>query len=71
MAIQKEFVGETFTGVKLYRNYSDAGKYIIQNETGIRYEEAVDVEAADFTYSESTIDIPHRDSSSSSSSGEN
>jgi hypothetical protein len=40
-------------GVKLIRTYSDAGKYIIQNETGISYGEAIDVEDAPYTYSES------------------
>lgn len=39
-------------GVVLYRNYSDAGYYILQNETGIEYSEAVDVEGAPYTYSE-------------------
>ena len=32
--------------------YSDEGKYIIQNETGVKYEEAIDVEGAPYTYSE-------------------
>ena len=39
-------------GVVLYSTYSDAGFYIIQNETGIEYSEAVDVEGAPYTYSE-------------------
>lgn len=39
-------------GVKLYRTYSDAGKFIIQNETGMEYTEAIDVEGAPYTYSE-------------------
>ena len=39
-------------GVVLNRAYSDAGLYIIQNETGIEYSEAVDVEGASYTYSE-------------------
>lgn len=39
-------------GVKLFRTYSDAGKFILQNETGIEYTEAIDVEGAPFTYSE-------------------
>lgn len=41
-------------GVKLFRTYSDDGKYIIQNETGIMYAEAIDVENAPYTYTEST-----------------
>lgn len=40
-------------GVKLYKTYSDAGKRIIQNETGILFDEAIDVENAPYTYSES------------------
>ena len=39
-------------GVVLNRTYSDAGFYIVQNETGIKYSEAVDVEGAPYTYSE-------------------
>lgn len=39
-------------GVVLNRTYSDAGFYILQNETGIKYSEAVDVEGAPYTYSE-------------------
>lgn len=44
-------------GVKLIRTYSDAGKKIVQNETGLVYDEAVDVETAGYTYSESEEDI--------------
>ena len=44
-------------GVKLYRTYSDAGKSVIQNETGIEYTEAIDVEGAPYTYSEGN-DLP-------------
>lgn len=51
--VVKEFYLTREDGVNLYRNYSDEGFYIIQNETGIEYSEAVDVEDAAFTYSES------------------
>jgi len=61
----REQIGETAQGVKLFRHYSNEGKYLIQQETGIRYEEAVDVEGAGFTYIESTVTIPQRSSSSS------
>ena len=44
-------------GVKLIRTYSDAGKKIVQNETGVTYDEAIDVETAGYTYSESEEDI--------------
>lgn len=40
----------------LIRTYSDAGKYIVQQETGIEYEEAVDVPNK-YTYRESNKDI--------------
>lgn len=39
-------------GVVLNRTYSDSGFYILQNETGIEYSEAVDVEGAAYTYTE-------------------
>ena len=54
MAIQREFYGERADCVKLYRTFSDDGKVIRQNETGIIYDEAVDVENAAFTYTETT-----------------
>lgn len=50
--IVKEFYITRTDGVKLYRTYSDTGHYIIQNETGIEYCEAIDVETAPYTYSE-------------------
>ena len=52
MAIQRELVGECADGVKLYRTFSDENRKILQNETGIIFEDAVDVENASFTYSE-------------------
>ena len=39
-------------GVVLNRTYSDAGMMILQNETGIEYSEAIDIESAAFTYTE-------------------
>ena len=51
--IVKEFYMTRTDGVNLFRNYSDEGKYIIQNETGIVYSEAIDVENAPYTYTES------------------
>lgn len=47
-----EFYLKRKDGVKLYRRYSDKGVYILQNETGIKYGEAIDVENAPYTYSE-------------------
>lgn len=43
-------------GIKLFRIYSNAGKQIIQNETGIIYDEAIDVENAPYTYTENVED---------------
>lgn len=40
-------------GVTLVRTYSDAGQLILQNETGLLYDEAVDVENSGYTYTES------------------
>lgn len=42
-----------FQGRNLVRSYSDVGKYIIQDETGDKYEEAVDPEDVHRTYTES------------------
>lgn len=55
--IIKEFYCTRKDGVNLYHTYSDKGKYIIQNETGIIYGEAIDVENAPYTYSESDEEI--------------
>ena len=52
MAIKKEFVAKTADGVKLYRTFSDENRKILQNETGLIYDDAVDVESAGFSYSE-------------------
>lgn len=50
--IVKEFYMTREDGVNLYRTYSDEGFYILQNETNVKYSEAVDVEDAPFTYTE-------------------
>ena len=50
--IVTEFFEEREDGVKLYRTYSDANMMILQNETGIKYDEAIDVENSGYTYSE-------------------
>lgn len=46
----------TINGRTLIKTYSDSGKYVIQNETGVKYSEAVDVPNK-FTYSESEENI--------------
>lgn len=57
MVIKEEYKTRA-DGVKLFRNYSDEGKLLIQNETGIKYAEAIDVENAPYTYTESDEDVP-------------
>lgn len=50
--VVREFYKTRRDGVNLYRTYSDEGKMLVQNETGIEYAEAIDVDGAPFTYSE-------------------
>ena len=50
--IVREFYRTRKDGVDLFRNYSDEGLYILQNETGVKYAEAIDIEGAPYTYSE-------------------
>ncbi len=58
MAIVRDFFAERPDGVKLYRTFSDGGKYIRQNETAEIFEDAVDVENSEYTYSETEDTIP-------------
>lgn len=50
--VKTEFYMTRKDGVNLYRTFSDEGKPIRQVETGIVYDEAVDVERAPYTYEE-------------------
>ena len=52
----REYYRTREDGVRLFRTYSDINHYIYQVETGAIYEEAVDVESANYTYEE-TDDI--------------
>ena len=52
MAVVREFYKTRNDGVNLYSTYSDIGNYIVQNETQIEYDDAIDVEDAPYTYSE-------------------
>lgn len=38
-------------------HYSDANKYILQNETGSKYDKAIDVYPCKYTYTETDEDI--------------
>lgn len=53
--IIKEFLGTREDNVNLYRNYSDKGFMLRQIETGIMYDEAIDIEGAPYTYEETDI----------------
>ena len=50
----KEFYRTREDGVNLHRTYSDAGMMIQKVGTDEVYEEAIDVEGATFTYTETT-----------------
>ena len=50
--IHTEYYATRSDGVKLYRTYSGSNMKIRQNETGIVYSEAIDVENSGYTYSE-------------------
>ena len=50
--IQREHYKTRSDGVELYRTYSDAGYFIRQVETGAEYDEAIDVDGAPYTYTE-------------------
>ena len=50
--IIKELYTTRPDGVKLFLNYSDKGVYIRQDQTGVEYTEAIDVETAPYTYTE-------------------
>lgn len=55
--IIKEFYKKRSDGINLYRTYSDVGMMIRQNETGVEYAEAIDVENAAYTYEETGMSI--------------
>lgn len=48
---------EEIINERLVRHYSDQGKTILQEETGIEYSEAVDVIPCRYTYEETENDI--------------
>lgn len=50
--IVREFYKTREDGVNLYRTYSDENYKIRQIETGAIYDEAIDVENAEYTYEE-------------------
>lgn len=50
--IKRAFYFTRKDGVNLYISYSDSGMKIRQNQTGVIYNSAVDVENATYTYTE-------------------
>ena len=50
--VKKEYYKTRKDGVKLYRTYSDEEYRIKQIETGIIYDEAIDIEGINYTYTE-------------------
>ena len=56
--IYKKLYGKRKDGTKLYRIFSNKGMMILQNETGTKYAEAIDVENAPYTYTETDKPIP-------------
>lgn len=53
MVIKKEYATRK-DGVRLLISYSDGGKKIRQEQTGILYDSAIDVENAPYTYTETS-----------------
>lgn len=64
MAVAKEYPYIDYMGnerTDLERHYSDAGKMILQVETGVVYSEAVDVYPCRYTYKETEEYIPEEE----------
>jgi len=55
--IHTEFFRTREDGINLYRTYSDINHYIIQDQTNIKYIEAIDIENSGYTYTESDEEI--------------
>lgn len=56
--IVREFYKTRADGVNLYKIYSDKTKYILQEDTGLIYNLAIDTEHSTHTYTETDSDIP-------------
>ena len=59
--IVREYYDTRKDGVKLYKTYSDAGKYILQVETAIEYDIAIDIENAPYTYIETDKEVVYNE----------
>ena len=58
--IKTEFYKTRNDGVNLYKTYSDNNVMILQEQTGHKYTEAIDVEGSSFTYVETEEPIPEK-----------
>lgn len=50
--IKREYYTTRKDGVKLYKTYSDKGVYILQVQTNMEYDIAIDVESSNYVYVE-------------------
>lgn len=66
MAIVREYYRTRKDKIKLYRTYSDNNKLIRKIGTDEKYEEAIDVENAQYTYEETNEDIPETEDETNS-----
>ena len=57
MAIKQEYMRDG----SFIRHYSDSGKTLLQIETGIEYDEAIDVVPCKYTYNETENAIAERE----------
>lgn len=55
MIREEEFI---INGITFIKRYSDEGFYILQNETGVKYGEAIDIITTPYTYTETDELIP-------------
>lgn len=55
--IKKDYFDTRNDGIKLYKTYSDEGYKIKQIETGLIYDEAIDIETTNYSYEETDIYI--------------
>lgn len=62
--VKREFYMTREDGVNLYRTYSDEGFTLIRND-GVEYMEAIDVENAEYTYTENPESKPQNELSDS------
>lgn len=56
--IVREYYETRDDGVELYRTYSDTGMMVKQDQTGIDFIEAIDVDGSSATYTETDIPVP-------------